>query len=174
MESCKITDEALWEHLDGVSPTLNDAGLAEHVRACTSCSARVAAAQAAKERLRHVIDGALGEVEPLRALGAIRARISAVEQGSLSARLKAMWQDLWTFNRRAVAGVVMAMGLGALSAPAVVLWSAEGGGFSGRDDRLAAVQIESLEYDGAARAVVYKPDHGTTTLIWLEPDTRGF
>jgi hypothetical protein len=162
-----VSEEELASWYDGLPGNRED--IASHVEGCANCSAVLSSWRASGEQLRSVVDTALGEVEPLIALQSIRQRIAAGETGSFAERVSAWWEELWTFNRRAVQGVVAAAALGALTAPAVAYWmgaQAEAPEVGG--PHVASVVIEELEYAGSARAVVYHPAE-STTIIWVEP-----
>jgi anti-sigma factor RsiW len=166
MKRCEVTERELASWYDGLLGAPKD--MADHVERCESCSARIEVWRRSGDHLRGAIDSAIGEVEPLIALQAIRQRIATQEKAGLMARLRSFWDDLWVFNRRAVAGLATAAALGALTAPAVAYWMGGQGAYPG-DARVASVVVEELEYAGNAKAVVYHPDNSNTTIIWVEP-----
>ena len=167
MTRCNVSENDLSRWYDGLPGSHEE--VAAHAERCPSCAAKVASWRLSGEQMRNVVDRALGDVEPLLALQAIRQRIAATEQ-SPAKRLRAWWEDLWTFNRRAVAGVVAAAAIGALTAPAVAYWMGERSAQALHDNHVASVVIEELEWGGSAKAVVYRPESGKTTIIWVEPD----
>lgn len=174
MTSCKQSEKRLHEWLDGELPEGSPEALEveSHVERCTACGARVEAWRHTGAQLRTLVDDAVGDVEPLRALQRIRTRIAEAEQRSLLNRLQIWWHDLWVFNRRAVAGVAAAAAMGALCAPAVVYLTAERT-WEAASPAMASVVVESLEFDGNAKAVVYRPEGSKTTIIWVEPSENG-
>lgn len=101
--------------------------------------------------VRSMVDDGLGPVDPLVALTRIRARIAERRERSLAARLSAWWTDVTTFNRRAFAGVAVAMALGAVSAPAVV-WFA--GRADGGPDVMTVPAVDNASYVTAAETPV--------------------
>jgi anti-sigma factor RsiW len=167
MTPCNVSERELSRWYDGLPGSHED--IAAHAERCESCAGKVAAWRADGERMRAVVDRALGDVEPLLGLQAIRQRIAS-NDSSLAKRLRAWWQDLWTFNRRAVAGVVAAAAVGALTAPAVAYWMGGRAVQAQHDTHVASVVVEEFEYAGSAKAVVYQPESGKTTIIWVEPD----
>jgi len=164
MTRCTFSPELLLALADG-EVHKRAAEAAAHVRGCAQCRLEVAALQESAAALRETVDRAIGEVDVERAAVQIRARVEAAQQRSVWHKLALGWQELWAFHRRSAAGVALAMALGALSAPVVVLWAARHSG-----SELAGVVIESIEWENDARAVVYRFDGGATTLIWMEPN----
>jgi anti-sigma factor RsiW len=138
-----------------------------HLQGCVSCRRQVDAWRTAGEALRDVVDSGVGEVEPLLALQQIRARIACRQQSPWIWRLGAWWRDLWTFNRAAVYGVAAATALGAVSAPLFLYLF--GSADNGTGPSVAAVVVESLEYGGESKAVVFRPENSSTAIIWVEP-----
>ncbi len=169
MSGCNFPEELLHAFLDGEAGAHGER-VEAHLRSCDSCSQRLAAARDSAESLRQLIDDAVGQVEPLEALRGIRQRIEARARLSLAARLSSFWDDLWAYHRRAVAGVMVAASLGALTAPAVVLWARRTIQQGGAGASFASVMIESMEWDGETQAVVYTSEDSHTTLIWVTPD----
>lgn len=119
------------------------------------------------DELRDLVDRGIGEVEPLEALRAIRARVEDRQRRSVVGRVTSWWNELWMFERRRVGGVIAATAVGALCAPALVWWI--GTTSAPTQPAMAAVVVESLEVGNDAKAVVYEGGNGTTTLIWVEP-----
>jgi hypothetical protein len=169
MSACGYSRELLSAWIDGEAGG-RAAEIERHVRACQSCSDAVREARESSEILRELVDAGVGEIEPLVALRAIRERIALHEGRSLVRRLTDGWADLWAYHRGAVAGVMVAAGLGALSAPAVVLWASRAVHEGGASASLASVVIESMEWEGDAQAVVYTSASSSTTLIWVAND----
>jgi len=173
MSGCNLSEQRLLRWLDGDAKGADE--IEAHVETCETCAARIDAWRGAGEELRAMVDAGVGDVEPLLAVQRIHERIAHAQESSLVYRARAWWQDLWTFNRRAFAGLAAATVLGVASAPVVIAML---GGPSGDDGReaspaIASVVVESLEFDGDSRAVVYRPS-GDTTIIWVEPeDTHG-
>ncbi len=141
------------------------AEVAAHLERCRECAAEVEAWQKAGHELRALVEAGAGEPEPLLALQTIRDRIAAGESRGLVARLAAWWDEVWLLNRRAVAGVVAAAALGALSAPGVVylVGRLQGPAYT------PMVVVEDLEVGGNATAVVWGGGEDSTTLIWVQP-----
>lgn len=102
--------------------------------------------------VRGLVDDGLGPVDPLVALTRIRARIAERKERSVAARLSAWWTDVTTFNRRAFAGVAVAMGLGAVSAPAVVWFSGRAGG--GSPEVMTVPAVDNASYVTSAETPV--------------------
>lgn len=171
MSPCKYPREWLQAWLDGEAGK-RSAQTRDHLEHCRDCVNLVDSWRLAGEELRRTVDAAVGDVEPLVALEKIRGRIAEAEQRTLAARLRRWWEDLWLFNRRALAGVAVAAALGALVAPGVVyvanqaMLEVENGSPLG-----PAVVVESLEVGSDATAVVLGGHGGNTTLIWVEPGT---
>jgi anti-sigma factor RsiW len=171
MSQCKYPREWLQAWLDGEGGR-RSAETRDHLEHCRDCANLVDSWRRSGEELRQTVDAAIGEVEPLVALEKIRARIADAEQRTLGARLRHWWQEMWLFNRRALAGVAVAAALGALVAPGV-LYVANRAALDVQDDGLhgPAVVVESLEVGNNATAVVLGGEGGNTTLIWVEPGT---
>jgi len=170
MSVCKFSEERLQRWMDGYAA--DDAPVVEaHVEECADCAADVAAWRAAGEALREHFTNELDDIDPLRAAQAIHRRIEEARRQSPIARLRAWWGDVWAFHRQAVLGVAVAAALGAVVAPTVIILakSYTGAGYRGE---YAAVELESMEYDGNATAAVFHSDDGNTTLIWIEPGTN--
>ncbi|MBC7792296.1 MAG: hypothetical protein H7Z43_01195 [Clostridia bacterium] len=70
--------------------------------------------------LRSMVDDGMGPVDPLIAVIRIRQLIAHHKERTFLGKLASWWSDVTTFNRRAFAGVAVAMALGAVSAPLVV------------------------------------------------------
>jgi anti-sigma factor RsiW len=167
MTPCTFSKAQVMAWLDGETGNRAEA-VAAHVAACPSCQQDVASWRSTGRLLRAEIDLALGEVDTLAALSALRNRLAREREASWRGALQRWWEDAWLFHRRAIAGVVVAAALGALSAPAVVWWlgrlTQRGAGFP-----LAGVVVESLEVGNRATAVVVQENNSATTLIWIEP-----
>ncbi len=174
MTSCKQSEKRLHEWLDGELPEGSPEALEveSHVERCEACSARLEAWSFAGAQLEQLVEEGVGKVEPLRALQKIRARIIEAEERSLLNRASVWLEDLWAFNRRAVAGVAAAAAMGALCAPTVV-YLAQDESWSQPSPAMASVIVESLEFDGTAKAVVYRPEGSSTTIFWVEPSDNG-
>ena len=166
MSGCKFREELLQSFADGEA-TAQSAEVEQHLRECARCRAKIAAWRDSGEALRRIVDLAVGEVDTLQATARIRERIAAAQQRSLLGKLSVWWDNLWTFHRRALAGVGLAAALGALSAPAVVYYAARYPQAAGA--KLAGVFIESMEWGNDTRAVIYRSNGGSMTLIWMEP-----
>ncbi len=166
MNACGFSQELLSAWIDGEAA--EQAQKVEvHLGTCATCSAQVEAMQAASKSLCNLIDEAVGNVEPLFSLTRIRARIEQQQARSPWAKLALWWREVWAYNRRAAAGVAIAMALGMLSAPLLAMWAAAHGHQSNRS---LAVVVESMEWQGKDQAVVYQAESGATTLIWVQPD----
>ena len=170
MSACGYSEELLSAYLDGEAGA-KQGEVERHVDGCEACRTTLETWREGARELSHIVNAGLGDVEPLVALSRIRSRIAATEQRSPMDRATAWWRDLWAFRRRAVAGVMVAAGLGALCAPFVVLWAGRhvGGGEGSGGVSFAGVVIESMEL-GEGTPVIYQGGSGTTTLIWVEPD----
>ena len=168
MTPCKVSEERLQRWFDSGAEPHHDMAL--HIHGCAACRQQVDAWQQAGHALRQIVDQGVGEIEPLVAVQAIHARIAAARERSWSARWGMWWQDLWTFNRRAAITFAAAAFLGAVSAPvAIGLMESGGGDSSLGPNAISLVVVESLEFDGNARPVVYRPS-GATAIIWVEPE----
>lgn len=169
MSVCGYSEGLLSAYLDGEAGS-KQRDVERHLDACSGCRSTLESWREGGRALSSIVNAGLGDVEPLVALSRIRTRIAAAEQRSPTARVAAWWRDLWTFRRRAVAGVMVAAALGALSSPFVVLWAGRHLG-SGAPSGVsfAGVVIESMELGGGTQ-VIYQGGSGTTTLIWVEPD----
>lgn len=175
-----ISDELLQAWMDGEAGP-DTARVEEYVNSHPEAMARVEAFSLAGQWLRETVDGALGPVEPLEGMAAIREKIRERERSHWRNRLVAWWNDAWMFNRGAMVGVALAAFAGVVAAPAV-LWlmaeeasdyEVEGFAEAPVEDDLyepAGIAIEKLEVeDGSARVL----DAGETTLIWVEADDSG-
>ncbi len=169
MKACGFPEELLSAYLDGEAGA-RTREVELHLEACGACRDTVAGWRECGARLVRIVDGGVGDVEPLVALSRIRTRIAVAEAQSPLTRLARWWRDLWMFRRRAAAGVLVAAALGALSSPLVVLWAGRQLGGSGSGAAFAGVVIESMEWGGKTQAVIYQGGSGATTLIWMEPD----
>ncbi len=167
MKACTISTERLQRWFDG-EVTLRDE-VTVHVEQCEHCTAQVATWRRAGEELVQIVDAGVGEVEPLLALRSIRERIAHAEASSPSVWLRNWWQDAWAVRRRALAGVAIAAAAGIVSAPAFVYLLGDVQLQQG-SPAIASVVVESLEFDGDSRAVVYRPGSGQTTIIWVEAE----
>lgn len=167
MKGCSLSSERLQRWFDGEAKLRDE--ITVHVEQCEHCTTQVALFRRAGEQLVQIVDDGVGEVDPLLALRSIRERIAHAEASSPSAWLRRWCQDAWVARRRAVAGVAIAAAAGVVTAPAFVYWlgSTE---FQQGDPAIASVVVESLEFDGDSRAVVYRPGSGQTTIIWVEAE----
>lgn len=187
MSSHEISDELLQAWMDGEAGA-ETARVEAYVQRHPEAKARVAELSAASRMMREMIDGALGPVEPLAGMAAIRQRIRDREEARWQNRVAAWWQDIWMFNRGAVLGVALAAFAGVVAAPAVLWLMAEEEGVeygispdmaleAPEGDSLyapAGISIESLEVGGNGSARVL-PSSGETTLIWVDgDDSQGF
>ncbi len=170
--SCDFPEHLISAWMDGEAGRRADE-VARHVGTCPHCGAMADSWRKEGQALRELIDGGVGEVETLPALAKIRQRVADSDERSFGEKLAAFWHDQWAYNRRKVAGVVVAAALGALSAPAVVLWAAHAAQDGSHGARLASVVIESLQTEPNTQTVVYRGEDGSTTLIWVEPDANG-
>ncbi len=169
MSRCRYPRESLQAWLDGEAGR-RSAQTRDHLERCRDCANLVDSWRRTGEELRQTVDAAVGDVEPLVALEKIRARIAETEQRHLGARLRRWWQELWLFNRRAIAGVAVAAALGALAAPGVFYVASRAA--LQVEPGAPAVVVESLEVGNNATAVVLGGEGGNTTLIWVEPGTN--
>lgn len=168
MMTCDFNEVTLLSWLDGESGS-QAFGVQSHVEDCSTCQGRLEAARRGRRLVRDMVESGVGAVEPLLALQEIRRRIADTEARSAIGRAGGWWQDMWMFNRRALAGLGLAAALGALCAPAAVWWL--GPRFhAGQADgvQTTSVVVESLEVQDNAKAVVVQGDK-STTLIWVEP-----
>ena len=170
MRTCGFSEELLSAYFDGEALAHED-DCEQHVRLCSECRATLEHWRQSRAEILRVVDLGVGDVDPLLALTRVRTRVATTQERSLRVRLAVWWRDLWVFHRRAVAGLVAAAALGALSAPFVVLWAGRHLGTSGGNTAtFAGVVIESLEVGGGTQAVVYPNGGGSTTLIWVQPE----
>lgn len=167
MKACSISTERLQRWFDGEVTRRDEVTV--HVEQCEHCTAQVASWRHAGEQLAQIVDDGVGEVEPLLALRSIRERIADAEARSPSVWLRNWWQDAWAAKRRAMAGVAIAVAAGIVTAPAFVYWLGNAELQQG-GPAIASVVVESLEFDGDSRAVVYRPGSGQTTIIWVEAE----
>lgn len=179
-----ISDELLQAWMDG--EVGEDAARIEaYVENNSEAQERIEELTRAGTMLRELVDGALGPVDPLAGMAAIRERIREADEGRLRHRIIAWWNDVWMFNRGAVLGVAFAAVAGVVAAPALMwLLAEDGSGAYGNsyenapiaeqldeDPGLyapAGVSIESLDVGGNRSARVL--DSGETTLIWVGTD----
>jgi len=162
MNRCEFPRASLTAFLDDeLDPRA--CGAREHLKSCRECAAEVERWRASGDRLREIVDAAVGDIEPLMALEKIHARISAADEMPLFDRLRRAVAELFVLNRRVFAGVAIAASLGAVSTPFVVYWL-------GRTDVeqvnpfRAAVVVEPLEVGGATTALA----HAAPVLIDLK------
>jgi anti-sigma factor RsiW len=162
MADCVLPETLLSAWVDGEA---GERGLEvqAHVEGCPVCVSRVSQLRQAQGLLRQHLDAAVGDIEPLLALQSIRARVEARNRHGGVARLRELSRELWLFNRPALAGLGVAMALGALTAPFVVLW------LGNRVAPPDAVVVESLQVQNNAKAMVVQSPETSTTLIWVEP-----
>lgn len=172
-----ISDELLQAWLDGEAGP-DTARIEAYVNTHPEAMERVEEFSRAGQWLRHAVDGALGPVEPLEGMAAIRSKIREREESHWKRRLTSWWNDAWMFNRGAMVGVAFAAFAGVVAAPAVLWLMAEEAndieveGFAEAPDEgdlyaPAGIAIEQLEVeDGSARVL----DAGETTLIWVDAD----
>jgi anti-sigma factor RsiW len=166
-----VRDELLYAWVDGEA-----GGRAAEVRDLVendpAMAAKVEAVRKLGRDVNSMVDAGLGPdaVDSLSALAGIRKRIADREARTFAARLAAWWDDVLLFHRKALAGVAVAAGLGALSAPGVVylmrdrvLPQQENGVVA------TSVTVESLEVGEDGKATVLYDDSGNTTLIWVDP-----
>jgi hypothetical protein len=114
-----VTSELLHAWVDGEAGE-RAADVTEQVANDPALAAEADSVRRLGGTLRATVDDALGPVDPLFALTRIRQRVAEKKARSPFARLGAWWSDVTTYNRRAFAGVALAMALGAISAPGVV------------------------------------------------------
>ncbi len=167
MKACGFSEELLSAYLDGEAGA-RTREVERHLETCGACRETLAGWRECGAQLVRIVDGGVGNVEPLVALSRIRTHIAAADTQSPLVRLSTWWRDTWMFHRRAAAGVLVAAALGALSSPLVVLWAGRHLG-SGSGTLVAGVEIESMEWAGT-QPVIYQGGNGTTTLIWMQPD----
>lgn len=171
MNGCRLSGERLQQWMDGEAGSRADE-IEQHVRQCQECQCQVALWRRVNSELVGAIDSAVGEVDTLSAVAAIRARVVEREESSFASRLGQWSSDLLVFHRRALAGVAVAVALGALSAPVVVYLTGRYLGIAPTVSTMAGVVIESMDSD--TRAVVHRSGGGSTTLIWVDPnDSKG-
>jgi anti-sigma factor RsiW len=170
MSACGFSQELLFAWMDGEAGS-RAVMVEEHLRACPSCTAEVRRGKESAQSLRDIVDAAVGDVDPLVALRGIRARLEAKKASSPLGRLGRMWEDVWAYHRRAAAGIMVAAALGALTAPAVIMWAQNAVDTGGAGASLASVVIESMEWEANAQTAVYTTEGSSLTLIWVEPDS---
>lgn len=173
---CKssFSEERLMQFFDGEASAEVEREVQTHLRACAPCAEQVRRWDGIGDGLRDDIDFGVESVEPLLALQCIRAVIcrptsawQRVGQRLLSMPLLQGGISLfrpWSLAAgAALLLVVVPLPLLLLGIPLSSADHATAG------DALAAVTIESLEFDGNSRPVVYRPADGNTTIIWVEP-----
>ena len=178
MSRCALSEQRLQAWLDG---ELDDAGeggaldIAAHVESCDECLARAERLELMQRELRGLVAASLGDlddIEPLLAVREIHARLAERRAASWGHRLSVWWTDLLTFHRPVLITAMVAAGVGVLVGPAVALWH-RAQPLSPTHGALASVTpqvvVESLQFDGDSRAVIYRPEGGKTTIIWVEP-----
>ncbi|MBN1962372.1 MAG: hypothetical protein JW841_15675 [Deltaproteobacteria bacterium] len=171
MKKCDFPEELLSAYADGEAGKRHYECM-RHLAQCSECRETINSQQKRSKSLISLVDQGVGDLDPLVALTRIRAKINKREQRQLGNKLLDFWHDLITFHRRALAGIALAMGIGALSAPLVVLWASNHLQNNGNSvsTKFAGVIIESLQCDGAKQAIVRHNSDYSTTLIWVEPD----
>lgn len=167
MSGCDFPKTWLMAWMDGEAGKRAER-VRQHLEHCSSCAHEVDGWQRAGNELRAIIDGAVGDAEPLVALQRIRAKVAEASSRTLGVRLRTWWADMWLMNRRAMVGVSLAAALGALVAPGMVYWLGSAAAPQMSGPTTAAVVVESLDVGGNATAVVLGAGSGTTTLIWVE------
>lgn len=118
--SCTMSSMDLMRWFDGEA-SLECHTIEEHARACLHCQEQLERWKAQATWLSENVRAGAGDVVPLVGLEKVRARIAARESTAWE-RVVCGVADLWLFRRRAIAGVMLAVALGALAAPAVVWW----------------------------------------------------
>ncbi|MEL6546588.1 MAG: hypothetical protein AAFQ82_18320, partial [Myxococcota bacterium] len=176
MSSDEISDELLQAWMDGEAG-VETARVEAYVERHPEAMARVEELQGSAMMLRDLIDDALGPVEPLAGMAAIRERIRERDESRWQNRFRAWWDDVWMFNRGAVVGVAFAAFAGVVAAPAVLWLMAEEQGveYSPRRGEVAEVRngdnlyapagisIESLEVGGNRSAINHRTAGAATT-----------
>lgn len=166
-----VSDELLYAFVDGEAGA-RAADVRDLVENDPVVAAKVESIRQLGRDMNAMVDASLDAdpLEPLAALAGIRKRIADRKARTLSARLSAWWDDVLLFHRKALAGVALAAGLGALSAPGVVyimrdrVLPQQGSGVVA-----TSVTVESLEVGESGKATVLHDDSGNTTLIWVDP-----
>lgn len=170
--SCGYSQELLFSYMDGAAGARAQE-ISVHVAQCPHCTAELAMHKASAQKLVTLVDRGVGEVDPLAALAKIHARVRQNAEQSFFHKVRAGWEDLITYHKKAVWGVAVAAALGALASPAVVLWANRTVQNGGSGSAFASVVIESMQVEGNTRTVVYQGESSATTLIWVEPNDAG-
>lgn len=176
MNTCKITDEQIQLWLDNELSHGEHQDLQAEINACPDCQARAERFLETGRELRGLVDASLHNVEPLRAVQAIHQRIDHYRRSSWSKRMRARASDVWAGERRKVVSVMVAAAISAVMGPAVLYLAEQQSvrsvpALQSASPAMASVVVESLEFDGQSRAMIYRPA-ANTTVIWLESEDR--
>ncbi|SVE33716.1 uncharacterized protein METZ01_LOCUS486570, partial [marine metagenome] len=99
----------------------------KELESCAESRAEVESVRITGEYLRDMVSEGVPEVEPLRALQSIRARIEQEEAKSVKSRWAAFWDGVFASPRQMVLGFACAAALGAVVAPLALWWMGAGG-----------------------------------------------
>ncbi len=172
-----FAEPRLMEFFDGELNAAQEREVQVHLLSCAHCAAQLHLWNGIGDGVRDDIDLGLETLEPLVALQRIRA---------MREESPTLWQDLrqrFMAYGEAVRPRFWVMAAVALMLPIPLLLNtvmhngadqSRSGDISGLAPNeaigtLASVTIESLEFDGNSRAVVYRPRGSKTTIIWVEP-----
>jgi anti-sigma factor RsiW len=173
LKRADVSDELLHAWVDGEAGA-RAADMRDLVENDPQIAAKAEGIRRLGRDMNAMVDAEL-EAEPadtLAALAGIRKRVAEAKARTLSARLSAWWDDVLLFHRKALAGVAIAAGLGALSAPGAVYLMRDRVLPQGGNGVVAtSVTVESLEVGESGKATVLHDDSGNTTLIWVDPGT---
>lgn len=174
----RVSEEELMAWMDGELEGDRQALLTEHISQCSHCEDQLVTWQTATSLFQRHVDDVFGEEDPmehLMALRDIRARIDADAQRSLGGRLQNLWSKIWPEHRHAaLAFSTAAVMVLAIASPFTGFHGSSEHGNTGLQPspELALVTVESLEFDVNSKAMVYKPNGGSTTIIWVEPNSE--
>jgi hypothetical protein len=144
-----------------------DTDLDVHIQTCRVCRQEVETWSAWSECLEQSIQAQVAGVEPLEALQKIRQCIAHQDRESIFKRGVRRLQVLWFGHKRLALGIALSVILGIVSVPISDYASTKE---TSDEVPLASVVVESLEVEGNAEAVVYRPEGGSTTVIWTQAD----
>ena len=171
MTDKRFSDEMLHAYADGEAGEAHDA-IEQELAQCALSREEVESVRITGEYLRDMVSQGVPEVEPLRALQSIRARIEEAESRSAKSRWERFWQDFFASPKKIAMGLACAAALGAVVAPGA-LWLLSGDGIDGGaavsgQPQTASVVVESVEIEGNAKTVVFQPQGSDTAVIWID------
>lgn len=171
MSDRKFSDEMLHSYADGEAGHEAHA-IEQELNNCGESMAEVESVRITGEYLRDMVSDGVPQVEPLRALQSIRARIEEAESQSAKSKWAKYWDGFFSSPKKVVLGFAVAAAMGAVVAPAA-LWLLSAGGIDGEtmangQPQTASVVVESVEIEGNAKTVVFQPQDSDTAVIWID------